>query len=59
VPDDLLARMIEDVEDGKVMNGATTAAWREFDQLVWFPHLFALTSTRSSSNISIDLSTLI
>lgn len=58
MPNDSLARMIEDVEDGKVMNGATTAAWREFDQLVWF-RLFALISTRSSSNISIDLSTLI
>jgi len=51
VPDNLLARMIEDVEDGKVMNGATTAAWREFDQLVWFPHLFALISTRSSCKL--------
>ena len=59
MPDDLLARMIKDIEDGKVMNGATTAAWREFDQLVWFPHLSALISTGSSSNILIILSTLI
>ena len=59
MPDDLLARMIKDIEDGKVMNGATTAAWREFDQLVWFPHLSAFISTRSSSNILIILSTLI
>lgn len=34
------------------MNGATTAAWREFDQLLWFPRLFALISTRLSSNIA-------